>query len=104
MTQDEETTNITPITRRLSHSSTLRAPSDEETELQHPEQADDEASRKLTLSESEALAYARTRSKEQLPIHLTFAPNNDRDNPRNWPKWRKWYTRAVVSMLNVLTC
>jgi multidrug resistance protein len=99
MTQDEEA-NITPP-RRLSHSSTLRAPSNEQAELHH-EQADTASSR-LTLSETEALAYARTHPTDQLPVYLTFVPD-DQDNPRNWPKWRKRYITIFVSMLNVLTC
>ena len=71
MTQDEEA-NITP-TRRLSHSSTLRERSSREADL-HTEQAD--KSSRLALSETEALAYARTQPKEQLPIYLTLAPND----------------------------
>jgi hypothetical protein len=99
MTQDEEA-NITP-TRRLSHSSTLREPSSEDANLNA--KPVDKVSSRLALSETEALAYARNQPKEQLPIYLTLAPN-DRDNPRNWPKWRKWYITVFVSTLNVLTC
>ena len=99
MAQDEEA-SITP-TRRLSHSSTRRVPSNEEATL-HPEQADKASSRRA-LSETDALAYARTQPKEHLPIYLQFAPN-DRENPRNWTKWRRWYITIFVSMLNVLTC
>ena len=59
-------------------------------------------SRALLLSEEEALEKARSNPNEALPIRITYAVN-DRDNPRNWPKWRKWYITCVVSMLNVFT-
>ena len=56
----------------------------------------------LLLSEDQALAKARSSPQDALPILLTYAPD-DRDNPRNWPKWRKWYITCLVSMLNVFT-
>lgn len=56
----------------------------------------------LLLSEDQALAKARSLPQEALPIFLTYAPD-DRDNPRNWPRWRKWYITCMVSMLNVFT-
>lgn len=58
---------------------------------------------KLALSEEEALAQSRAHPEGMLPIYLTFAPN-DKDNPRNWAKWRKWYITCFASMLNVVTC
>lgn len=57
---------------------------------------------KLALSEEEALAQSRADPEGMLPIYLTFAPD-DRDNPRNWAKWRKWYITCFASMLNVVT-
>lgn len=57
---------------------------------------------KLALSEDEALVRARANPQESLPIYLTFAPD-DKDSPRNWPKWRRWYITCFVSMLNVVT-
>lgn len=57
---------------------------------------------KLALSEEEALARSRADPEGMLPIYLTFAPN-DRDNPRNWAKRRKWYITCFASMLNVVT-
>ena len=57
---------------------------------------------KLALSEEEALAQSRAHPEGMLPIYLTFAPN-DKDNPRNWAKWRKWYITCFASMLNVVT-
>jgi len=56
----------------------------------------------LMLSEEQALAKARSSPNDALPIVITYSPN-DRDNPRNWPKWRKWYITCLVSMLNVFT-
>ena len=60
------------------------------------------AKSKLPLSADEALSRARTYPEETLPIYLTFAPD-DKENPRNWPKWRKWYITCFASMLNVVT-
>jgi hypothetical protein len=57
---------------------------------------------KLVLSEEQALARARHAPEEALPICIRFA-HDDRDNPRNWGKLRKWYITFFVSMLNVLT-
>lgn len=54
------------------------------------------------LSEEEALQHARDSPNDEAPIYLTYS-FNDRDNPRNWPKWKKWYITCFVSMLNVLT-
>ncbi|KAI9929751.1 hypothetical protein ASPWEDRAFT_183808 [Aspergillus wentii DTO 134E9] len=56
----------------------------------------------LFLSEEQALAKARASPDQPLPICVTFS-HDDRENPRNWPKWRKWYTTLVVCMLNVIT-
>ncbi|KAJ5706566.1 hypothetical protein N7488_006367 [Penicillium malachiteum] len=56
----------------------------------------------LVLSEEQALAKARNSPNEALPIFITFGVD-DHDNPRNWPKWRKWYISIFVSMLNVFT-
>ena len=56
----------------------------------------------LVMSEEQALACARASPSEALPIHLTFS-SDDKDNPRNFSKWRKWYITFVVSFLNVLT-
>lgn len=56
----------------------------------------------LVLSEEQALAKARSSLNEALPIFVTYA-FDDQDNPRNWPKWRKWYITCLVSMLNVFT-
>lgn len=56
----------------------------------------------LVLSEHDALERARQSPGETLDIHIAYA-DHDKDNPRNWPKWRKWYITCVVSMLNVVT-
>lgn len=56
----------------------------------------------LVLSEDQALAKARSSPNDALPIVITYGLN-DRDNPRNWPKWKKWYITILVSFLNVIT-
>jgi hypothetical protein len=56
----------------------------------------------LVLSEEQALAKARSSPDDALPIVIAYGVD-DVDNPRNWPKWRKWYITIVVSMLNVFT-
>lgn len=56
----------------------------------------------LALSEEDALAQSRADPEGMLPIYLTFA-KDDRDCPRNWAKWRKWYITCFASMLNVVT-
>lgn len=57
---------------------------------------------RLFLSEEAALERARQSPDEALDILITYA-ENDKDNPRFWPKWRKWYITCFVSMLNVVT-
>lgn len=57
---------------------------------------------KLLLTGDEALARARASPNDRLPISITYS-HDDKDNPRNWPKWRKWYITIMVSMLNVIT-
>lgn len=73
-------------------------------EIRDPEKVTDSfrESPTLLLSEDQALEKARGSPNEALPIFLTYAPD-DRDNPRNWPRWRKWYITCMVSMLNVFT-
>lgn len=61
-----------------------------------------EDSAPLVLSEEQALAKARSNPNDALPIIITYA-FDDRDNPRHWPKWRKWHITCLVSMLNVFT-
>ena len=56
----------------------------------------------LHLDEQEALERARQSPDDALPIGIKYG-EYDRDNPRQWPKWRKWYITIVVSMLNVIT-
>lgn len=56
----------------------------------------------LRVSEDQAFAKARSCPDEAVPMHIIYSAD-DRDNPRNWPKWRKWYITCMVSMLNVVT-
>ena len=58
---------------------------------------------RLWLSEDEAYARAKSHPDETREIFITFSPN-DRDNPRNWSKARKWYITCFASSLNVMTC
>lgn len=57
---------------------------------------------RLFLSDSEALDRARQLPDDKIPIHVVYS-FRDRDNPRNWPRWKKWYITCFASMLNVLT-
>ncbi|GLA09220.1 hypothetical protein AnigIFM60653_011299 [Aspergillus niger] len=56
----------------------------------------------LVVTEEEALARARNQPDEALPLRITFGPQ-DRDNPRCWGHWRKWYITLFASFLNVIT-
>ncbi|KAL2830853.1 major facilitator superfamily domain-containing protein [Aspergillus cavernicola] len=56
----------------------------------------------VAMSEQEALARARNNPDTASPLRIAFAPG-DRDNPRHWGYWRKWYITCFVSMLNVIT-
>lgn len=58
---------------------------------------------RLWLSEDEAYQHAKAHPDETREIFITFAPD-DKDNPRNWSKRRKWYITFFASSLNVLTC
>ncbi|KAK6384273.1 hypothetical protein LTR65_009749 [Meristemomyces frigidus] len=57
----------------------------------------------LLLNEEETLARARAHPDDATPMFVTFALH-DTDNPRNWPKWKKWYITCFASFLNVITC
>lgn len=57
---------------------------------------------RIFLSEEQVLNRARQYPDKEEPIYLAYAPH-DRDNPRNWPNWKRWYITCFVSMLNVLT-
>ncbi|KAK0660157.1 Efflux pump FUB11 [Lasiodiplodia hormozganensis] len=63
----------------------------------------EESEGKILLSEEQVLNRARELPDNAEPVYLTFSVD-DRDTPRNWPKWKKWYITCFVSMLNVLTC
>ncbi|KAF1989720.1 polyamine transporter [Aulographum hederae CBS 113979] len=60
-------------------------------------------SKESESTEEDALARAKACPNEALDIRLVYAPN-DHDNPRNWPKLRRWYISIFVSWLNILTC
>ena len=57
---------------------------------------------RILLSEEQALDRAKELPNDSEPIYLTYS-HSDHGNPRNWPKWKKWYITCFVSMLNVLT-
>lgn len=63
----------------------------------------EESDSKILLSEEQVLNRARELPDSAESVYLTFSVH-DRDIPRNWPKWKKWYITCFVSMLNVLTC
>ncbi|KAG9897091.1 hypothetical protein KCU94_g10375, partial [Aureobasidium melanogenum] len=58
---------------------------------------------RLWLSEDEAYHHAKAHPDETREIFITFAPD-DKDNPRNWSKAKRWYITCFASSLNVLTC
>ena len=78
--------------------------SDEESRGQGHDKGQDcqSENKSQVLSEDEALAQARALPNEALSMYITFSPD-DRDNPRNWPKWRRWYISIMASWLNVVT-
>lgn len=57
----------------------------------------------LLLNEDEALTKARSGSTPDIPIYVTFA-KDDPENPRNFPRFKKWYITCFASWLNVITC
>lgn len=58
---------------------------------------------RLWLDEDETLLRARNNPEKDQAIYVNFGPD-DRDNPRNWGKAKKWYITCFVSSLNVITC
>lgn len=64
---------------------------------------DIEKDHKLVLTDDEALERARRNPQDTTPIYIVYS-DNDKDNPRNWPKWKRWYITLFVNSLNILTC
>lgn len=60
------------------------------------------ADARVWLDEDETLLKARNNADVDQPIYVTFGLN-DRDNPRNWSKAKKWYITCFVSSLNIIT-
>jgi len=58
---------------------------------------------RVIASEDDAYERARKEPQDKRPIYVVFAPD-DRDNPRNWNKGKKWYITCFASFLNVMTC
>ncbi|GME28937.1 putative polyamine transporter [Neofusicoccum parvum] len=58
---------------------------------------------RVLLSEQQALRRAIELPNDTEPVYLTYA-FDDKENPRNFPKWKKWWITCFASMLNVLTC
>ncbi|THW69345.1 MFS general substrate transporter [Aureobasidium pullulans] len=67
-----------------------------------PSEIEDVNSR-LWLSEDEAYHEAKTHPEGTREIFITFS-HDDKDNPRNYSKAKKWYITCFASSLNVLTC
>ncbi|EMC96654.1 hypothetical protein BAUCODRAFT_89803 [Baudoinia panamericana UAMH 10762] len=59
----------------------------------------------LLLNEDEVLARARdmSRTGANVPLFVTFH-KHDKENPRNFPPWKKWYITCFASFLNIITC
>ncbi|KAI7487631.1 MFS general substrate transporter [Hortaea werneckii] len=57
----------------------------------------------LLLNEAETMERIRAMPDDATPIFVTFS-KHDPDNPREWPKWKKWYITCFASFLNVITC
>lgn len=57
----------------------------------------------LVLTEEKAFAHAHEHPEDTTPIYIVYS-TDDRDNPRNWPTWRRYYIGLFASWLNVLTC
>lgn len=55
------------------------------------------------LNEEQALDWCRKYPGSEEEIYITYS-QDDKDNPRNWGLYRKWYITCLVSMANVLTC
>lgn len=53
------------------------------------------------VNEEEALARVRAQPDSTDPIWITFSVG-DRENPRSFPRWKKWYITAMVSYYNFL--
>lgn len=80
-------------------------PSSRPTSIHHVADANSQASAtngRIFLSQEQALERARRCQDEDVPIYLAYA-THDKDNPRNWPRWKKWYITCFVSILNILT-
>lgn len=56
----------------------------------------------LLLNEEEIIARVKAFPDDSTPLYLTWA-QHDATNPRNWPKWKKWYITCFASFLNFLT-
>lgn len=57
---------------------------------------------KLFLCADEAYERAITNPQDTRPVYIIYGPN-DKANPRNWGKARKWYITVLVSLANVFT-
>ncbi|KAI0475657.1 major facilitator superfamily domain-containing protein [Xylariaceae sp. FL0804] len=64
---------------------------------------DEQKGPRIFLDEDRAWTQARKSPQTALPVYLIF-PSDDKDNPRNWPKWKRWYICCFANWLNVLTC
>jgi len=57
---------------------------------------------RVVLTEEEAYARGRAQPGDSRAMYVVFAPD-DKDNPRNWNKGKKWYITCFASFLNVMT-
>lgn len=56
---------------------------------------------KLYLSDQDAYRRALSKSDDQEPMYIVYAPN-DASHPRNWSKLRKWYITFIVTAGNII--
>lgn len=61
---------------------------------QHDEEADEKP---------ESQQPPRALANEEEDAHFVQFEENDPENPRNWPTWRKWIIVALVATMHLLT-
>ncbi|KAK4496830.1 hypothetical protein PRZ48_012814 [Zasmidium cellare] len=56
----------------------------------------------ILCNEEEAFARIRAEADSPVPICITFS-HNDPENPRHFPRWKKWYIVGLVSYFNLIS-
>ncbi|KAL1612134.1 hypothetical protein SLS60_000357 [Paraconiothyrium brasiliense] len=86
---------------RQSHGALVPNASPNQNETTHVNELEKQGS--FVLTEEEAFAHAHNHPEDTTPIYIVYSAD-DKDNPRNWPTWRRYYIGLFASWLNVLTC